>query len=86
MDISAFTVYYKYRHELYPAEIRPCCREDNVVDFAVWDKGRLVFTLTRHAGKQKWVVALKNADDHFTDELVQCIGNAIEKVIADKKE
>ena len=82
MDISPFTVYYVYDNVMHTVQIRPCCREDNVVDYAVWEEGKLNFTLTRQAGTNKWVVALKNADDDIDDELVQLIGAEIDKKLS----
>lgn len=84
MDISPFAVFYMYHDVRNSVQIRPCCREDNVVDYAVWNDGKLIFTITRHADTKKWVVALKNADDDIDDELVQLIGTGIEKTMADK--
>jgi hypothetical protein len=39
----------------------------------------LAFTVTKHNENQRWVVALKNADDIIDDQLVQTIGAAIDK-------
>lgn len=83
MDITPFTIYYVYRDVLYSAEIRPCCREDNVVDYAVWIEHLLAFTLTKQAATGKWVIALKNADDDINDEMIQVIGTEIEKKITE---
>lgn len=81
MDISAFRIYYVYKEVLYSAEIRPCCREDNVLDYAVWNDDQLSFTIARHKETNEWVIALKNADDDIEDELVQLIGAEIDKKI-----
>lgn len=85
MDITPFTVYYVKHDKMHAAEIRPCCREDNVVDYAVWEDDLLAFTIAHHADSQKWVVALKNADNDIEDELVQLIGAEIDKKNAHKK-
>lgn len=84
MDTRPFTVYYVYRNALYSAEIRPCCKEDNVVDYAVWIEHLLAFTITKHTETGKWVIALRNADDTIDDEMIQLIGAEIEKKMADK--
>ncbi len=86
MDITPFKVYYVQHGAMHAVEIRPCCREDNVVDYAVWDKDLLAFTIAHHADTNKWVVALKNADVDIEDELVQLIGAEIEKKMLHKKE
>jgi hypothetical protein len=79
MNTSPFNIYYIYRDVLYSAEIRPCCKEDNVVDYAVWVDHLLAFTLTRQSERGRWVLAMHNADDEFDDELVQTIGAEIDK-------
>lgn len=79
MDTTPFTIYYVQHNVMNPVEIRPCCREDNVVDYAVWNEGKLGFTVTKDEGTGKWIVALKNADDIIDDALVQLIGAEIEK-------
>ena len=84
MDISPFAVYFKYHGVLHSVQIKPCCREDNVVDYAIWDDGKLVFTVTKQEDTKTWVIALKNADDDIDAELVQLIGAQIEKRMADK--
>lgn len=82
MDISPFTVYYVQQDVMNSVKIEPCCREDNVVDYAVWNDGLLAFTITQHTATKKWVVALKNADDTINDDLVRLIGAEIEKKMA----
>ncbi|MEP6675556.1 MAG: hypothetical protein ABJA78_10385 [Ferruginibacter sp.] len=74
MDITPFTIPYQSG----VAEIRPCCKEDNVVDYAVWTENKLAFTITRDPDDEdRWVIAMKNADDNFSDELVQETGKKI---------
>lgn len=79
MDITPFFIQYDVNGIAYNAEIRPCCKEDNVVDYAVWVNERLAFTITKNALTESWVIAMKNADELIDDALVQRIGNAIEK-------
>jgi hypothetical protein len=80
MDITPFNLYYEQDGTLVSAEILPCCREDNVVDYAVWIDGKLAFTIAKSIkNTDDWVVALKNADDDIDDALVQSIGASIEK-------
>lgn len=81
MDITPFFIRFIYHNQWEDAEVRPCCREDSVVDYAIWMKGKLVFTITRGTGElpgTHWVIALKNADINFDSELVQLIGQEIE--------
>ncbi len=79
MNTQAFTIYYVHQDVMNSVEIRPCCGDDNVVDYAVWEEDRLAFTITKNEQEAKWIVALKNADDKIDDELVQLIGTEIEK-------
>ncbi|HMK04571.1 MAG TPA: hypothetical protein VK489_10285 [Ferruginibacter sp.] len=79
MDTSAFVINFQYDNKLTSAEIRPCCREDNIVDYAVWIDDKLLFTITRDSfSNGHWVVALKNADDEFDDKMIQSIGSGID--------
>lgn len=81
MDLTPFTVYYQHDGKWDSAEIRPCCREDNVVDYAIWKNDKLAFTITKvkTAPGHNWVIALKNADDQVADELVQVLGAEIDR-------
>ncbi|MEO6722794.1 MAG: hypothetical protein ABIN67_20670 [Ferruginibacter sp.] len=60
--------------------IKPCCKEDNIVDYAVWMRDKLEFTITKARADpgQQWVVALQNADDIVDPVLVQSIGREID--------
>ena len=84
MDTTPFTIAYADDDKIKSAEIRPCCKEDNVVDYAVWSNGKLAFTVTKDAANNRWVVALKNADEEIDDNVIQDIGRAIEKKYANR--
>ena len=89
MDLNPFFIRFLYQDNWIDAKVRPCCRIDNIVDYAVWIKGKLEFTLTRNdhaAGDSGWVVALKNADNKVDNQVVQVIGQAIEQKQAELKE
>ena len=79
MDIQPFTIRFRYNEDWLEAEIRPCCKEDNVVDYAVWMRNKLEFTVTKDkvATDEHWVVALQNADDLVDPHMVQAIGRQI---------
>ncbi len=80
MDISPFQIQYSENGNPQTAEVRPCCQENNVVDYAIWRDGKLEFTVTKHMGSDDdWVIALRNADDEVPIETVQSIGNEIAK-------
>lgn len=81
MDTTAFTVNFTHNGSSDTAEIRPCCKEDNVVDYAVWMDDKLLFTITRDAeNNDHWVIALKNADDEFEEDMIQSIGAGISAI------
>lgn len=79
MDNTPFNIQFFQEDILQTARIEPCCKDDNIVDYAVWQNGKLQFTITRAAADSShWVVAMKNADDDFEEALLQQIGEAIE--------
>ena len=81
MDLTPFTIHYWYLNQWESAEIRPCCNEENVVDYAVWMNNQLAFTITKlknNINGPGWIVALKNADKQIDEELVQILGNEID--------
>ena len=80
MDTNPFTIRFFYHNDWLEAEIRPCCKEDNVVDYAVWMRNKLEFTITKDRTNQgdQWVVALQNADDVVDPVMVQTIGREID--------
>lgn len=84
MDTTPFEVELVQEGLLQSVTIRPCCNEDNVVDYAVWMNNELAFTITKDKAQQHWVIALKNADDIIEDSMVQSIGIAIDKKLAIK--
>jgi hypothetical protein len=79
MDTTPFTIRFLYQGGWLEAEIKPCCKDDSVVDYAVWMKNKLEFTITRdRAGNaEHWVVALQNADDIIDPIMVDTIGRQI---------
>ena len=89
MDLNPFFIRFLYQDSWIDAKVRPCCRIDNVVDYAVWIKGKLEFTLTRNdhlAEGSDWVVALKNADNKVDNQVVQVIGQAIDQKRAETEQ
>ncbi len=78
-DTEAFTISYMNNGASQHARIQPCCREDNIVDYAVYIEGKLLFTIARDAARSRhWLIAMKNADDEISDETVQRIGREID--------
>lgn len=79
MDNQSYQVVYREGDILNTAEIKPCCGEDNVVDYAVYINQQLAFNITKPAEDGgRWVVSLKNADKYVEDKTVQSIGSAID--------
>ncbi|RYY68644.1 MAG: hypothetical protein EOO13_11725 [Chitinophagaceae bacterium] len=80
MDTTTpFDVQYLHNGVIESARIHPCCKEDNIVDYAIWQGEKMLFTMTRDmVDRHHWSIAIKNADDDFEDELIQNIGAAIE--------
>lgn len=81
MTTTPFLISYKERGLEQKAEVHPCCKENDIVDYAVYHDGKLSYTVTRPEGENKWVVAMRNADDQIVDEALQNIGAEIDKHI-----
>jgi hypothetical protein len=82
MQLNNFFVEYQYRGQFEIAEIRPCCQENNVYYYDVYISNKYEFTVTPTADENEtlaWKMALKNADNHVDAELVDLIGEQIEK-------
>jgi hypothetical protein len=80
MDITPYKIIYWDGNILSPAEVRPCCREDNVVDYAIYTDNLLLFTITKsNEDDGKWVISLKNADKNIDDVVIQSIGSEIDR-------
>jgi hypothetical protein len=78
MDTTPFNISYQHNGMIENVSIHPCCNDNNIVDYAVWQNGKLSFTITKdNHDISRWKIALKNSDDTFDDELVQNIGAAI---------
>ncbi len=78
-DTAAYTISYLDEGTLQQARIQPCCREDNIVDYAVYVDDKLLLTIARDDTRTgHWLVAMKNADDEISDETVQNIGREID--------
>jgi hypothetical protein len=60
-------------------QVRPCCSDNNVVDYAIWIKDKLEFTIAKDQTAGKWVIAMINADDEIEDATLQQLGIAIDK-------
>ena len=82
MQLSNFFVEFEHQGQSVLAEIKPCCQENNVYYYDIFINNRFQFTVTPGSDKDdilSWKIALKNADNHVDSELVDIIGEQIEK-------
>lgn len=81
MDLAPFFVKVRHQNRTHSVEVRPCCKEDNVVYYDIWKDNSYQYTITPgliHEDRPGWRIALKNADKVVDQELVQVIGVEIE--------
>lgn len=81
MDLDPFLLEFKHRHNMRLVEVRPCCREDDVIYYDIWIDHLYQYTITPGLiddDKPGWRIALKNADKIIDPDLVQTIGVEIE--------
>ncbi len=82
MELESFFVEYRLNGTNDLAEIKPCCQEENVFYYDVSINNQFQFTITPETkdGEQtRWRLALKNSDKQVDPELVQLIGDQIER-------
>jgi diadenosine tetraphosphate (Ap4A) HIT family hydrolase len=78
-NTAAYIISFLNEGSLQQARIQPCCRQDNIVDYAVYVDEKLLLTIARDDTRPgHWLVAMKNADDEISDETVQNIGREID--------
>jgi hypothetical protein len=80
----SFFIEYLYDDKSELAEVMPCCGDDNVYYYDIKIKNQYQFTITPTFEDGKgmgWKVSLKNADKHVEQELIDIIGEEIEKHI-----
>jgi len=81
MDLSPFPLQFLHRGKMQFVEVRPCCKEDDVIYYDIWIDHLYQFTITPgliDEEKPGWRIALKNADNPADNELIQTIGVEIE--------
>ena len=81
MDLSPFQLNVQYRQKMQAVEVRPCCKEEDVLYYDIWMNNLYQFTITPglvHEDKPGWRIALKNADKSVDNDLIQNIGVQIE--------
>ena len=81
MDLSPFDIQFNHRNHRQLVEVRPCCKEDDVIYYDIWMDSLYQYTITPgliNEERPGWRIALKNADKAVDQELVQAIGVEIE--------
>jgi|GEM_PF-1871732 len=78
MGKDVFEIMFEYDGELFMAQVEPCCGENNIVDYAIYRDGELLYTVTRSPEDGRWTTAVKNADDAVGQDLLDKIGGKIE--------
>ena len=81
MDITPFFIEFEHENEWILAEVKPCCREDNVFYYDIAINNQFQFTITpghNDMENPEWKIALKNADKQVDPTLVKAIGEQIE--------
>jgi hypothetical protein len=80
-DTEPFFIEFSYNNKPELAEVKPCCQKDNVYYYDISIQNKYQFTVTpgSNGKEQAWRVSLKNADKQVDEELVEIIGEEIEK-------
>ncbi|MDB5247339.1 MAG: hypothetical protein JWQ40_1733 [Segetibacter sp.] len=82
MEASPFFIEFLYKDKSELAEVKPCCQTDNVFYYDVSIRNKYQFTVTPTIDEEMgmtWKISLKNADNQVEPELIEIIGNEIEK-------
>lgn len=80
-NTNPFFIEFSYNNKAELAEVKPCCQQDNVYYYDISIQNKYQFTITPGTnGKSSlWKISLKNADKQVDDELIEIIGEEIEK-------
>jgi hypothetical protein len=82
MDLQPFFIEIQYKKRPLIAEVKPCCQQDNIIFYDILINNSYQFTITPNTNNYDmytWRIALKNADKQVDPELVEGIGQQIEK-------
>lgn len=82
MEPKTFFIEYLYKDKIELAEIKSCCGDDNAYYYDVMMKNQYQFTVTPNFDEEQglvWKISLKNADKQVEPELIEIIGQEIEK-------
>ena len=79
IDLSPFFIEVYHLGKPVTAEIKPCCKENDVMYYDVYLKNSFQFTITPDVNDEAgWRISLMNADKEIDPELVRLIGEKIE--------
>lgn len=81
MDLTPFNLSFSHGNTFQSVQVRPCCREDEVIYYDIWMNNLYQYTITQgliNEDKPGWRVALQNADKVVDQGMVQTIGVEIE--------
>ncbi len=81
MDTNPFFIEFSYKNKPELAEVKPCCQQDNVYYYDISIRNQYQFTITpgSEGDDLQWRISLKNADKQVDNELIEIIGEEIEK-------
>lgn len=82
METTPFFIEFFYDNKTELAEVKPCCLEESVYYYDISFRNQYQFTVTPTIDEEKglsWKVSLINADKQVEPELIEIIGNEIEK-------
>ncbi|HSU50043.1 MAG TPA: hypothetical protein VLJ41_05620 [Segetibacter sp.] len=82
METQPFLIKFLYKKSPEIAEVKPCCQEDNIFYYDVYMHNEYQFTVTPSWDEEKgiaWKISLKNADKKIEKEMIDAIGQEIEK-------
>jgi len=80
METSSFFTEFFYKNKLVLAEVKPCCKENNLYYYDISIKNQYQFTVSPSFEREgiNWKVSFKNADKQVDPALIDIIGNEIE--------
>jgi hypothetical protein len=79
VDLSPFFIEVYYLGKPLTVEIKPCCRENEIMYYDVFLKNSFEFTITPDISEDNiWRVSLMNADKELDPELVRLIGEKLD--------
>ena len=82
MDTDPFFIEFTYNNKQELAEVKPCCEANKAFYYDILIQNKYQFTITCSWDGDKglsWRISLKNEDKKVDEELIEIIGDQIEK-------